>query len=217
MRRRPSRGSKQCLCRWRFCISVIALRFVFPPFWFFFFGPSVQPTPSPRDGVGRKIATTDTLLGSSSQPHWPGGSRNQTWHSAIAVWCRIQTSVASQADCLTGLPALNSQQARPGSSCLVPPHPFHSMRCHARPCQKMPTESLPGSPPKLVVADTKGPRAQMAQQPCFFFLPFLTQCPQVSVVEGGETRKSSRSPWTVARGNREMFAAPDLHGMWALG
>lgn len=27
MRRRPSRGSKRCLCRWRFCISVSALRF----------------------------------------------------------------------------------------------------------------------------------------------------------------------------------------------
>lgn len=32
MRRRPSRGSKRCLCRWRFCISVSALRF---DLWFF--------------------------------------------------------------------------------------------------------------------------------------------------------------------------------------
>lgn len=90
----------------------------------------------------------------------------------------------------------------------VPLDPFHSMTCHARPCQKTPMESLTGPPSKLVVVDTKGPRAQMSQQPCF--------CDTVPQASRQEARKSSRGPWAVAHGNREMFAAPGLHGMWAL-
>lgn len=69
-------------------------------------------------------------------------------------------------------------------------------------------ESLAGPPSKLDVVDTKGPRAQMSRKPCF-----SDTVPQSS---RREARKGSRGPWAVAHGNREMFAAPGLHGMWAL-
>lgn len=94
----------------------------------------------------------------------------------------------------------------------VPLHPFHSMACHARPCQNTAIESTAGPPSKLAVVNTKGPRAQMAQQPCF-----SDTVPRSSRRErrGRQGRApGARGPWAVAIGDCLLRLVSMGCGLW---